>query len=259
MPEIHVYAAEGRSLDQKRQLVKDITDAVVRNFVVPPKWLSYRSSKLQRRPSPGAEYFSARCRPSRNFKGCCSTWDVVVVRKPNNAVLSVSMKKMTLVMNLRTAQAFDRLPRGRAGRSSQTAIVFAAFYLLLSSSALAQRLDPVTEWATNASYTTGFHPNIVYQKTGSMDLRLDIIAGGPVPAGPSGRPVLIFFHGGGWVAGAKEGSLLKTLPYLARGIDVVNVDYRLAFASARSRCCGRRPLCPALGGSARQRIRFRHQ
>jgi 4-oxalocrotonate tautomerase len=37
MPEIHVYAAEGRTLDQKRQLVKDITDAVVRNFVVPPE------------------------------------------------------------------------------------------------------------------------------------------------------------------------------------------------------------------------------
>jgi 4-oxalocrotonate tautomerase len=37
MPEIHVYAAEGRSLDQKRQLVKDITDAVVRNFAVPPE------------------------------------------------------------------------------------------------------------------------------------------------------------------------------------------------------------------------------
>jgi len=35
MPEIHVYAAEGRSLEQKRQLVKDITDAVVRNFAVP--------------------------------------------------------------------------------------------------------------------------------------------------------------------------------------------------------------------------------
>jgi len=37
MPEIHVYAAEGRSLEQKRQLVKDITDAVVRNFTVPPE------------------------------------------------------------------------------------------------------------------------------------------------------------------------------------------------------------------------------
>jgi 4-oxalocrotonate tautomerase len=34
MPEVFVYAIEGRSLDQKRGLVKDITDAVVRNFNV---------------------------------------------------------------------------------------------------------------------------------------------------------------------------------------------------------------------------------
>jgi 4-oxalocrotonate tautomerase len=37
MPEIHVFAAEGRTVDQKRQLMKDITDAVVRNFGVPPE------------------------------------------------------------------------------------------------------------------------------------------------------------------------------------------------------------------------------
>ena len=35
MPEIYVYAVEGRTIDQKRALVKDITDAVVRNFKVP--------------------------------------------------------------------------------------------------------------------------------------------------------------------------------------------------------------------------------
>ncbi|HKF73558.1 MAG TPA: tautomerase family protein [Stellaceae bacterium] len=35
MPEIIVYALEGRSLEQKRGLVKDITDAVVRHFTVP--------------------------------------------------------------------------------------------------------------------------------------------------------------------------------------------------------------------------------
>ena len=34
MPEIVVYAVEGRSLDQKKALVKDITSAVVRNFDV---------------------------------------------------------------------------------------------------------------------------------------------------------------------------------------------------------------------------------
>lgn len=37
MPEIHVYAAEGRTMDQKRQLVREITDSVVRNFGVDPQ------------------------------------------------------------------------------------------------------------------------------------------------------------------------------------------------------------------------------
>jgi 4-oxalocrotonate tautomerase len=35
MPEVIVYAMEGRTLDQKRALVKDITDAVVKNFGAP--------------------------------------------------------------------------------------------------------------------------------------------------------------------------------------------------------------------------------
>jgi 4-oxalocrotonate tautomerase len=36
MPEIYVHALEGRTLEQKRALVKDITDAVVRHFNVKP-------------------------------------------------------------------------------------------------------------------------------------------------------------------------------------------------------------------------------
>src|SRR6478735_2626748 len=34
MPEVYVHAIEGRSKDQKRALIKDITDAVVKNFGV---------------------------------------------------------------------------------------------------------------------------------------------------------------------------------------------------------------------------------
>jgi 4-oxalocrotonate tautomerase len=36
MPEVVVYLAEGRTLDQKRGLVQDITSAVVKNCAVPP-------------------------------------------------------------------------------------------------------------------------------------------------------------------------------------------------------------------------------
>ncbi|MEZ0301004.1 MAG: tautomerase family protein [Hyphomicrobiaceae bacterium] len=37
MPEVYVHAVEGRTLDQKRMLVKEITDAVVKNFNVKPE------------------------------------------------------------------------------------------------------------------------------------------------------------------------------------------------------------------------------
>lgn len=36
MPEVVVYAVAGRSADQKKSLMKDITDAVVKNFSVKP-------------------------------------------------------------------------------------------------------------------------------------------------------------------------------------------------------------------------------
>jgi len=36
MPEVVVYVLGGRSLDQKRGLMKDITEAVVKNYKVEP-------------------------------------------------------------------------------------------------------------------------------------------------------------------------------------------------------------------------------
>ena len=36
MPEIYVHAVKGRTLEQKRALIKDFTDAVVKNYQVDP-------------------------------------------------------------------------------------------------------------------------------------------------------------------------------------------------------------------------------
>jgi 4-oxalocrotonate tautomerase len=36
MPEVVIYALGGRSLDQKRALMKDVTEAVVKNYKVEP-------------------------------------------------------------------------------------------------------------------------------------------------------------------------------------------------------------------------------
>jgi 4-oxalocrotonate tautomerase len=36
MPEVYVHAVKGRTLEQKKALMKDITDAVVKNFNTTP-------------------------------------------------------------------------------------------------------------------------------------------------------------------------------------------------------------------------------
>jgi 4-oxalocrotonate tautomerase len=36
MPEVYIHLVEGRTIDQKRQVAKEVTDAVVRGLNVPP-------------------------------------------------------------------------------------------------------------------------------------------------------------------------------------------------------------------------------
>jgi acetyl esterase/lipase len=97
--------------------------------------------------------------------------------------------------------------------------------LLLAVSAAAQELDPVTKWATTAFNEFQLSQNIVYRRASAVDLKLDVIIAGPTS---TKRPTLIYFHGGGLVEGRKEGTLLYSLPYLARGMNAVNVEYRMA-------------------------------
>ena len=78
-------------------------------------------------------------------------------------------------------------------------------------------------------------PNVVYERANGWEGKLDIYARrapGATDAQPGPpMPTVIFIHGGGWVQGTKEGSLLRALPYIAMGYAVVNVEYRLANVS----------------------------
>ena len=42
------------------------------------------------------------------------------------------------------------------------------------------------------------------------------------------QPTVVYFHGGFWAAGSKEGSLMSLIPWMEMGWNVVNVEYRLA-------------------------------
>jgi len=78
-------------------------------------------------------------------------------------------------------------------------------------------------------------PNVVYERANGWEGKLDIYARrnpGATTAQPGPpTPTVIFIHGGGWVQGTKEGSMLRVLPYIAMGYSVVNVEYRLANVS----------------------------
>src|SRR2546425_7519765 len=69
--------------------------------------------------------------------------------------------------------------------------------------------------------------NVVYLRANGWEGKLDVYA----QRTQTSTPVVIYIHGGGWVRGTKDGSVLSALPYLAMGYSVVNVEYRLANVS----------------------------
>lgn len=68
-------------------------------------------------------------------------------------------------------------------------------------------------------------PNITYLTANNWDAKLDVYQSREAT---TPNPTLVYFHGGGWTAGSKEGSSLTYLPFLEMGWNVVNVEYRLA-------------------------------
>jgi acetyl esterase/lipase len=99
-----------------------------------------------------------------------------------------------------------------------------ALCLLAASPVLGQPRDRVLDAAAlYGDYVVV--PNITYMTANGYEARLDVHRTREV-ATP--RPTAIFIHGGGWVNGSKEASMLAVLPYLAMGFAAVNVEYRMA-------------------------------
>ncbi len=119
----------------------------------------------------------------------------------------------------------------------------ALLLVILPLAAWAQLADRAT-WAAEATITHRVAPNITYLTANGYDAKLDVYT--PRTAGPGPFPTLIMIHGGGWVGGTKEASVLNILPYLEMGWAVVNVEYRL----------GRVSLAPAAVEDCRCALRW---
>lgn len=102
----------------------------------------------------------------------------------------------------------------------------ASLALLAAAVASAQPSSSRPEWDAHFAGDYMVIPNITYLTANNHQDRLDVYK--PRNASASApRPTLIYIHGGGWVAGNKEGAVLNILPYLEMGWAVVNVGYRL--------------------------------
>jgi acetyl esterase/lipase len=70
--------------------------------------------------------------------------------------------------------------------------------------------------------------SIVYKVANRYEAKLDVYR--PEHAATA-TPVVMMIHGGGWLFGSKEDSVLYLLPYLQMGFAVVNVEYRMGSVS----------------------------
>lgn len=105
---------------------------------------------------------------------------------------------------------------------------FSILLILFSVFAVSAQSQPSSAWATDVGSRYWVQPDIVYQSANNQLLKLDVWYQHDVKT-PS--PTLIYIHGGGWIFGTKEGSILQFLPFLEKGWTVVNVEYRMASSS----------------------------
>ncbi|PIL42489.1 lipase [Massilia eurypsychrophila] len=97
--------------------------------------------------------------------------------------------------------------------------------LIALTLALPSRAD---EFADAAGVRYQVKPDLVYGTASGQQLKLDLYLHRAAAKGRAPAPLLVYFHGGGWVDGRKENAAFMLLPYLAMGWSVANVEYRLA-------------------------------
>lgn len=98
---------------------------------------------------------------------------------------------------------------------------------LLAANFVNAQLSPAGKWTVETFVDYGFiEPNITYVTVNGIEMKLDVYR--PKVKNPKPLPTLVFIHGGGWRGGSKEKYSLRVLPWLEKGWNFVNVEYRLS-------------------------------
>src|SRR5207302_2239303 len=99
--------------------------------------------------------------------------------------------------------------------------------IAIASTAAYGQLSDTAKWAVQSQNHYLIRPNVVYGVQNSFETKLDVYQ----RREPGAQPTVMFIHGGGWVGGAKESSVMSIVPWLEMGWNVVNVEYRLGRVS----------------------------
>jgi acetyl esterase/lipase len=99
------------------------------------------------------------------------------------------------------------------------------FLTAIAFAVCASAQAPTSPFSTDAGARYWVQPDIVYGSANNTPLKLDVWYPNAVK---SPTPTLVYIHGGGWIFGTKETSVLEFLPFLEKGWRVVNVEYRMA-------------------------------
>ncbi len=111
---------------------------------------------------------------------------------------------------------------------SPPALAIAALFSMIASSASAEKaaeFQPTFENAAEA-LRQGATSNSVYQKTEARDLRLWVFQ--PEGQAPeTGRPAIVFIHGGSWQKGGGSAFAPQAVYFASRGMVAITIEYRL--------------------------------
>lgn len=97
--------------------------------------------------------------------------------------------------------------------------------LLLWGVSLPAQQSDAANWSTILANHYLVYPDQTYGVAGGVPLKLDVWQN---QDGKSPLPTVVYIHGGGWVFGDRMGAVPQLLPYLQKGWNVVNVEYRMA-------------------------------
>jgi acetyl esterase len=90
---------------------------------------------------------------------------------------------------------------------------------------LRKMLDQFSELLNaDAPKVGAVHDSVLLREIDGARVTADVL----VPKGAGPHPVLVYLHGGGWVAGSSKSHRKLGLRFAEAGVLVVNVDYRLA-------------------------------